>query len=370
MTGWSNARMADSPAHPGGDSSSDDHDAFHDDLVRPGTAGLPDRFFDRFVFNLHAPDSTGLSVLCGAGLYPSADTADGFAILVRPGEQRNLRFSTELSGTDGARVGPFSWSVVEPMAVWRLRLGPNPTGLELDCEWQARTDAWSGELVVRDGDRVVSTFDHLFQSGRFTGWLQVDGERQDVGGWFGQRDRSRGVRTLAGGQGLHLWVQAQFPDRSIGFIHVEDRAHRRLMLEGAVMHEGGRLDRVVDVRHALTFDDGLDLRTGRCEVTTSSGDRYLLDVDATARGAYMAGGGYGGHHGRRLGADHVEHDAYPLDGSVSPRTLDSALTDRLATFDGRVVPAGTAQEQALTGIGVFEFAHSRSGSYAYVPSLQ
>jgi hypothetical protein len=37
---------------------------------------------------------------------------------------------------------------------------------------------------------------------------------------------------MSGGQGLHTWYQAQFPDRSIGFLLVENRAGGRLLLEG------------------------------------------------------------------------------------------------------------------------------------------
>ena len=73
----------------------------------------------------------------------------------------------------------------------------------------------------------------------------------------------------------------------------------------------------------------------------------------------MTGGGYDGRHGRRLGRDHVEFDVYPLDGSVSPRTLGSALTDRLAAFTWN----------GVRGSGIFEFALTRSLSYAYRPTL-
>ena len=48
-----------------------------------------------------------------------------------------------------------------------------------------------------------------------------------------------------------------------------------------------------------------------------------------------------------------------LDGSVTQRTLDTSLTDRLATFDWN----GTA------GLGIFEFALTRSRSYTYRPTL-
>lgn len=331
---------------------------FTDELVDPAAAA-PDRFFDRFVLNAHPVDG-GPCVIVGAGLYPAADVVDGFAILVTDDEQRNLRFSTELSATGGSAVGPFSWQVVEPMRTWRVALGPNPAGFELDLTWRTRAPAWSGDVVVRGDDgAVTSSFEHLFQSGTYTGWVVVDGVRHDAEGWWGQRDRSRGVRTMSGGQGLHMWFQAQFPDRSVGFLLVEDRAHCRLLLEGAVMHVDGRLDPVVDVRHRLVFDDGLDLRSGALEVVTASGAVERIDVDASGRGGYMAGGGYGGHHGHPLGRDHLEHDAYPLDGSVGPTTLDSALVDRLARFtcDG------------VAGTGIYEFAHTRSRSYVYDPSL-
>ena len=33
-------------------------------------------------------------------------------------------------------------------------------------------------------------------------------------------EQAGGVRTMAGGQGLHIWYQAQFPDFSIGFLMV------------------------------------------------------------------------------------------------------------------------------------------------------
>jgi hypothetical protein len=333
-------------------------DTFHDELVDPSTPGLAERFFDRFVFNLHQTDSTDPSILFGAGIYPPKNVVDGFVVLVTATEQRNLRFSTELSATNGSQGGPFSWRVVEPMNTWHVALGPNETGVEFDLVWTARAPAWSGEVKVESGGATTS-FEHLFQSGFYRGRLSIDGTQSEIDGWYGQRDRSRGVRTMSGGQGLHVWYQVQFPDRSVGFLYVEDRAHNKLLLEGAVMHESGELDTILDVEHDLIFDDGLDLVSGRIRVTTAAGASYLISADARAGGGYMAGAGYGGHHGRPAGRDHVEHDVYKLDGSTSPATLDSALTDRLAVFDWDGSP----------GIGIFEFAHTRSRSYTYRPSL-
>jgi hypothetical protein len=333
-------------------------DSFHDELVGPGATDLPERFFDRFVFNLHRTDATTPSIIFGLGIHPARDTVGGFAILTTRTEQRNVRFATELSATDASSYGPLSWRVVEPMRTWHVALRPNPTGLEFDLTWRARAPAWHGDVTVTNADGGTTSFEHLFQSGRYDGTLAINGVEARIRGWYGQRDRSRGVRTMSGGQGLHIWYQAQFPDRSIGFLLVENRAGGRLLLEGAVMHTDGGLDPVVDVRHDLTFDH-LDLRSGTVEVMTGAGTVYTIETDASAGGALMAGGGYGGRHGKALGRDHLESDVYPLDGTVTQLTLDSALTDRLATFDWNRTP----------GIGIFEFALTRSTSYSYQPTL-
>src|SRR5919107_2530831 len=116
-------------------------DTFHDELVAPDTPDLHERFFDRFVFNLHPPDATAPSVLIGLGIYPPKDTVDGFVILVTETEQRNVRFSTELSATDGASAGPFAWQVVEPMKTWRLVVSPNPPLLAVGVTRRARAPA-------------------------------------------------------------------------------------------------------------------------------------------------------------------------------------------------------------------------------------
>lgn len=335
-------------------------DDFGDQLVRPDGPEQHERFFDRFVFNLHPDDdATTPSLVFGHGLYPARDVADGFVVATLAEEQRNLRWSTELSASDWRSAGPFRFDVMTPMEEWRLLLAENPSGVAFDLTWRARTPAWSGKVGVDNASGGSTAFGHLFQSGRYDGWLAIDGVKQDVSGWWGQRDRSRGVRTMSGGQGLHVWFQAQLPRMSIGFLLVQGRDHSRLLLEGAVMHESGSLDPVVDVRHALEFDDGLDLRGGQVLVTTAAGQSYLVECDASARGGYLAGGGYGGHHGTPMGVDHVEHDRYLLDGTVTPGSLDTPLADRQTVFtcDG---------EQ---GSGIFEFAHSRSSSYVYAPTL-
>lgn len=337
-----------------------DHDeTFDDALVTTASADLPARFFDRFMFNLHPADAAAPSLIVGAGAYPPRNVLDGFVVLSTGTEQRNLRISTELDDSDGTAVGPLSWRLLEDNDRWGLTLGPNPTGLELDIEWHARTPYWLGTVDVENDGEEPTSFEHLFQSGRYTGTLRLDGESRDVSGWYGQRDRSRGVRTMSGGQGLHIWYQAQFADYCVGFLLVEDRAGGTLVLDGAIMHESGELDYVDAVTHDLQFTEGNDLVSGTVDVTTKTGRHYVIDADAGVGGGFMNGGGYDGQHGKPRGKDFEEFDVYPLDGTVSPRTLGSALTDRCTRFecDGEV------------GYGILEFALSRSSSYKYKPNL-
>jgi hypothetical protein len=332
---------------------------FHDHLVGRASGELPEQFFDRFMFNMHPADAIAPCIIIGFGVYPGKNLADGYAVLMTGSEQRNLRFSTDLSAPGAPGAGPLSFRVLEANRTWHLQLGPNPTGMELDVTWNARTPYWLGEVTVDNAATAPTRFEHLVQSGRYAGTLSVEGTSRSITGWYGQRDRSRGVRKMAGGQGLHVWCQAQFPDRCIGFLLVEDRTGGRLLLEGAVMHEDGTVDDVVDVRHHLTFDAGLDLRSGTLRVATTAGTVYDIEADASGRGTYMAGAGYDGWHGQPHGHDHIETDVYALDGSVSPATLGTALTDRLAEF----------RWNDVTGTGIFEFAHSRSRSYTYRPAL-
>lgn len=333
---------------------------FHDQIITANeTEGLPERFFDRFVFNLHPVDGSRPSIIMGLGLHPQRNIMDGFTQLSTESEQRNVRYSTELSATSWDTCGPFSYEVVDPNKTWRLKLADNPSGMTFDLTWQARTPAWWGDIDVTNSSGEGTSFAHLFQSGYVDGTITIDGSEQRVQRWYSQRDRSRGVRTMQGGQGLHIWYQAQFADCSVGFLLVEGRDGSKLLLEGAVMHADGRLDEIIDVKHDLDFDDQLDLKSGLIQVSTASGAVLPIETDARGGGGLMAGAGYGGHHGESLGVDHVEGETWPLDGSITQRTVDSSLTDRLARFswDGK------------EGSGIFEFALTRSSSYSYNPTL-
>lgn len=331
-----------------------------DQILHQAPEGSPDEHFDRFYFNLHGD---GLPmVLIGGGLYPHRNLADGYVVLVDEAGQRNLRLSTDLDPADSGRLGPLRWEVLDPFQTWRLTLDETAIGLSCDVTWRARTAPWLCDQIRLGNADITSNFSHFFQSGHYTGTLRIDGLTHDVNGWWGQRDRSRGTRPAALRQGLHLWLQAQYPDHCVGVMADFDRAGRPALVDGAVMHTDGRLDPITEVRHDLAFDGELDTTGGRLLVVTRSGQRRLIEVD-TGRfgGGYMAGAGYGGWHGVPRGPEHHETETWEH-GEVTPRGLGSSLVDRLTRFVSR-------DDRRVQGSGVLEFAHTRSPSFRYAPIL-
>ncbi|ALL79905.1 hypothetical protein AD006_32040 (plasmid) [Pseudonocardia sp. EC080610-09] len=336
-----------------------------DALTRTRDAAVGPGWFDRFYVNAHA-DTAAPFVMLGAGVYPAEGLVDGYASIVTETEQINLRVSSAADPADLPNaVGPLSWETVEPLRSWRIRLGDNPSGMTADLTWTARTAPWEcAEVVLPGGDGSLLAFDHAFQSGTHEGWVEVDGTRHEVRGWTGQRDRSRGRRPATAGQGVHLWVQAQFPDECVAFMYDLDRSNQPTLLDGAVLGTDGGVDPIVAVGHDLGFDTDLEARPARLDLRTERGRRLGLRVDPTVRrGGFLAAAGYGSFHGRDHGPSHLEHDRWDLHAADRvPRALGYPLTDRLAKFVCE--EDGTSR----TGSGVYEFAHTRSPAYRYEPA--
>ncbi|WBY03077.1 hypothetical protein PE066_05940 [Ramlibacter tataouinensis] len=339
----------------------------HDALQVTARDAVPG-WFDRFYFNAHR-GATGPCLLMGAGVYPVEGVVDGYVIAVANDAQVNLRVSDVHPGSASAcAVGPLSWEILKPMQRWRVRLAPNPSRIAFDLTWSAASSFWPcAPMHLDDGRGRTAAFDHGFQSGRHEGWIEIEGERFDVSGWSGQRDRSRGTRLPGARQGVHMWIQAQFEDACIGCNLDLDRGNRPTLLDGAWMGRDGSLDPIERVEHDLVFDDDLELLRARFQIRTASGREFGMDADLTAtRGGYMAGGGYGGWHGQARGANVIEHERWSLAEKARLRSLSTPLTDRLARFTRR--DGGTAP--AVEGAGVFEFAHSRSPEFRYAASLR
>jgi hypothetical protein len=315
--------------------------------------GAPE-WFDRFYFAAVLP--AGSLVALGGGVYPNAGVIDGYAALLRDGEQRNVRFSDRL-GPDRLRagVGPLRWQVTEPLQRWRLELVENPQGFALDAEWAGAFPPWLERIGV-DGDSPTD-FGHFFQFGRWRGTLTVDGRSIELDGAVGVRDRSWGIRRTRDRLGMHLWVLANFGDTAVALHYNEHRDGSPQHCDGVVLRESRPPERVRAVAHDLVVDAEGEFERGEVTVTTAGGDTLALGCEGDAPGLYMAGGGYGGWHGIDRGPDHLEHERWRMDGDPSPRTLPLGLVDKPCSF----TLAGRE------GSGIFELALSRSSSYSYRP---
>lgn len=319
-------------------------------------------WFDRFYFNLHPP-GPGPMIVLGGGTYPNRGVVDGFVCVAVGDYQRSLRFSRARTGNRlETSIGPLRWTVLEPLNKWRLEVDGSSEGFSLDVVFSGRTGPYAVQPITVDHPSGAATdFSHFFQAGTYTGELVLDGERTAIDGWIGLRDRSWGVRRTREQLGMHIWIGAHLPDRTIALNYNEDRQGLPKHFDGAILPVDRSLP-VLEIdacRHDLRLDEGGELLSGEVSLRTVDGKWTDLSVEALSRGVYMANAGYGGWHGVHRGEMHDEHDRVPLDGSVSPRDLSLGLVDKLCSY--------TCGDQQ--GNGVFELAMTRSKSYTYRPTL-
>jgi hypothetical protein len=341
-----------------------------DDLLVPALpTGAPQDgdppWFDRFYYNLHpsgfVDDNTFM--VFGAGSYPAREVVDGYVCVAVGTEQRNLRFSDKTGGSRPDGVGPLAWEILEPLRSWRLRLAENPTGVEFDLVWEARTPAWAVDPIRVNGEDGFGTdFEHFFQSGRYRGTWSLDGRAVDVDGWVGHRDRSRGLRRTRDRLGFHIWIAGQFDDACVALNFNVDRNGRTSHCDGAVLGEDGTTQEIVDALHDLTLDQQNELEHGTLRLHLSDGSSLDVDFAGMGRGIYMSGGGYGGWQGADRGPNYAEHEVWPLDGSVQLSGMPLALTDKACRFTRHNDVGGEAA-------GLVELAVSRSSSFTYERTL-
>lgn len=338
----------------------------HDDdqllvgLIDRSTDGV----FDRFYVNLHAEDADTL-LLFGGGVYPAAGIVDAWLIAAVDGVQRNVRFSTQIAVDvapgDLVGVGPFTWSTPEPGQRWRFDIDSNLSGVELHADLVGRLPMFGYRRLEFESTERHTSFDHAVQSGRWEGSIAIDDRIVDITGWWGQRDRSRGVRGMHAGQGIHLWMQPQFGDWQVSLMYDESRTGEPALCDGAVIGSDGSADAITAVEHNLGVDAGQELHQLELRLTTKAGRSFdLTGACAGAGGPYLQGGGYDGRHGTWQGLDHQSGERWKLDGGPTPRTLRTPYAHRLTRFD----------HEGEAGWGVTEFAMTRHPGYRYRATLR
>jgi hypothetical protein len=290
---------------------------------------------DGYYFAWYRP---GLLAFAGLRLHPNNNVMDGYAGVVCGGEQRSVRVSRAMRPrVDELAVGPLRLDVVEPMRRLRLRLQPNPTGVEIDVELAASAPPFAETPhVQRRHGRLLNHVLRYVQVARAHGELRLDGERIAVDGWHAARDHSWGIRSTMGPhvplgglpedgderdrRALRLWVPFEV-EGQCGFFHQHEDA------EGAVLDVEGRLDfadgasvAVIEARHELRYHPGTRrLAEGAFTLTDETGAERAYHFRVAGDPAHPQGFGYargwsdGGQPGVYRGAEALEHERFRVD---------------------------------------------------------
>jgi hypothetical protein len=318
--------------------------------------------YDRYFFNGYSSDGS-IFFAAALGVYPNRGVIDAAFSVVRDGVQSSV-FSSARLGRDRrtTSVGPISIGIDDPMRSFGLRVDHDE--VRADLTFSATTPAVLEPRFSQDVPGI-GPFDYTryTQFGSWTGAIELHGERIDVVGSVGCRDRSWGQRPVGPPSGaapalpqfFWLWAPINFPDGALHF-DVNDRS------DGSRWHEAGfRIPLLADgddpwsapvepmrsVDYRLRIEPGSRWTdTATIELTPWNGDAITVELERILR-FQMRGLGYGHperRHGQWQGDDVVAFERIVLE-DVDPSARDSLHIQHLmkaTTSDGR------------TGIGVLE----------------
>ncbi|MEE4349612.1 MAG: hypothetical protein V2J26_05235 [Pacificimonas sp.] len=285
------------------------------------TAGSDRNFYDRYFLNGYAPDGSTFFA-AALGVYPHLAVMDAAFCVNTAAEQESVFASRLIPGGErmDTQVDPIAIEVIEPLKSIRLTVTGKDGDLAADLTMTQRADPIEEpRFTYRVGTRTIMDVTRLTQSAQWSGWLLKDGERIDVDGWWGTRDRSWGVRPIGaadaqppadpkGFQFYWLWSPLNFPDHAF-FWHTNDDA------AGKPWNRAGRLVDLksgevteLNLAQTLTFKPGTrNAATARFEgVGEDSGVSVELDL---GRNFFMHGIGYG-HPSRGHGSFHGPHSVH------------------------------------------------------------
>ncbi|HEX3796665.1 MAG TPA: hypothetical protein VHV57_19390 [Acidimicrobiales bacterium] len=307
-----------------------------------GSVAESDRSWTEKAWAQACANDGSLQLAFGIGKYPNRDVLDATAGVSRGVEQWAVRASRRLSkDRESLSVGPITYEVNQALRQVTFSLEPNDV--------QPISFQWRFDGVVppflenreihrsRDGSRREADLIRFHQSGQASGWVDVDGERTEIGPqqWTSTRDRSWGVRYQVGGPPpdvaptpamggvsvLMMWspIVCTRADGSHYALHWYYQRHaagsyQRVELQGGVEHADGHKEHFAALVPELTFrDDNRRFQSGRLRFVMADGSERPLDVTAVSdTGFHLGSALYFGlddqWHGQWRGSLHVEGD--------------------------------------------------------------
>lgn len=339
-----------------------------DSFARAGN-GDP-RFTERYWYTAHPLDGSPVIFDAGFGYYPNRGVMDAFAGVTVGRRQHNFRCSRRL-GDDPlrSRVGPLALSIDVATGQHRLTLADNASGIAFDVVFEPSFPTAREKQSRRERKGVVEEdLARLAQFGRWRGWIAVAGERYtlDPRHWWGQRDRSWGIRSemrtdhdrppvQQHANFLWTWSMFQLRDAAVSmFLKEREPGHPyyfsctefQRRADGHVVHR-----EATGVEHAIDWADdplGQTIRTAEFVLHFSDGASRRLEVSGLPARFYLKAGLYGGfggwNHGDDVGPYHEACDVWDLD--------DPATRARARTLSDHVL---AVRSDGDAGIGIGEY---------------
>lgn len=181
--------------------------------------------YGRYWYNGFSPDGAFYFGIAFA-VYPNRDVMDcALSIVRKDGSQDSFRASRRcpVDRTE-MQVGPLKMEITELMRVIRVTIADNETGITADLTFTGNTPVHEEPTDrVRPHVRMVMKAKRYTQFGRWNGFIDIKGERQEVKDAYGIRDRSWGWRfsgepqggthILQPSQAFYLWAPIEWEDR-------------------------------------------------------------------------------------------------------------------------------------------------------------
>lgn len=329
------------------------------------TPATSDRnFYDRYYFNGYSRDGKAYFALT-LGVYPALNLIDAAFMVQRDGRQRSIFASRHLNCERlDSRVAPIEVKVLEPLHKLMARVEKNEHGIAAELVATGRTPLFDeGRMTQAFGPRILMDSTRATQNVDWQGWIELDGERIDVQGWIGTRDRSWGIRPLGARDPqpsapmaepqLHwLWGPLHFDDYCLHFHNMDDAQgeswHRACALAPV---GGGEALKIRDVDILLAYRSGTRL-IAKGELRGRLPDGGALRIEYFPDEiVYMQGAGYN-HPTWGQGTYHGEHAVHYQTLNVrelDPNSIEQIHVQHLAR--GVVhLPDGSVRE----GRGILE----------------
>ncbi|MEP0391620.1 MAG: hypothetical protein ABJ205_13450 [Erythrobacter sp.] len=325
-------------------------------------SGTDRNFYDRYFFNGYAQDGTGFFALA-FGVYPHLNVADAHFSFIRDGVQHSLHASCELGMERmSLKVGPISIEVIEPLKALRVTIAETD-GIAGEFEFTGRSfPIEEPRFIHRIGSRAFMDYTRMTQNGHFTGWITLDGVREDLAeGTMGTRDRSWGIRPVGardpqpnpGHEALQFfwqWTPINLEDGSL-FFHINADAHGNAWnTRAAFAPDGASAGEIIEGSASLSSQtqagsrwpaggvlSGISPQGAPQELTLVPLERFQMKGLGYTHPVW----GHGIHHGPVK----VEREAYELD-SLDPAQFDNRHVQMICRIED---DKGNAK-----GVGVFE----------------